>query len=136
MKRSNGESIPKRERMIVLKKDLVAADPTENALCFLHALILPPPTQARNSGRAKHCWIAGVAGCHLTPDELSSAAESALAHRLLEDGDDPNDWSVSYVWASDDVYAVVLTCGVAVRAFTIAPEGEGYVVVEVTDRLG
>ena len=77
-----------------------------------------------------------MAGCHLTPDELSSAAESALAHRLLEDGDDPNDWSVSYVWASDDVYAVVLTCGVAVRAFTIAPEGEGYVVVEVTDRLG
>ena len=27
-------------------------------------LILPHPTQARNSGRVKQCWIAGVAGCH------------------------------------------------------------------------
>ncbi len=58
MKRSNGESIPKRERMIVLKKDLVAADPAENALCNRHAFILPRPTQARNSGRANR-----VGGC-------------------------------------------------------------------------
>jgi hypothetical protein len=29
--------------MIVLKKDLVATDFTENALCSLHALILPLP---------------------------------------------------------------------------------------------
>lgn len=71
---------------------------------------------------------------HLTPDELSSAAESALAHRLIEDDDDPNDWSVSYVWASDDVYAVVLTCGVAVRAFTVGPECDSYLVIEVTER--
>jgi hypothetical protein len=49
MKRSNGESIPKRERMFVLKKDLVAAYPAENALCNLHPFILPGPTQARNS---------------------------------------------------------------------------------------
>ena len=25
---------------------------------FFHTLILPRPTQARNSGRAKQCWIA------------------------------------------------------------------------------
>ena len=70
---------------------------------------------------------------HLTPDELSSAAESALAHRLLEDGDDPNEWKVSYVWASDDVYAVVLRGGGDVRAFTVGPEGDSYRVMELTD---
>ncbi len=36
------------------------------------------------------------------------------------------------VWASDGVYAVVLEGG-RVRAFTIAPEGEGYEVMEVTE---
>jgi len=30
----------------------------------LHALMLPRPTQTRNSERAEQCWIAGVAGCH------------------------------------------------------------------------
>nr|WP_290847084.1 biotin/lipoyl-containing protein [Henriciella sp.] len=58
---------------------------------------------------------------YIAPDELTPAAECAIVHRLLEDGDDPNDWSVSYVWASDDVYAVVLTCGVAVRALVCTP---------------
>ena len=69
---------------------------------------------------------------YLTPDELTPAAESALAHRLIEDGDDPNEWNVLAVWESGDVYAVVLG-GARVRSFTVAPEGEGYVVVEVTD---
>lgn len=70
---------------------------------------------------------------YLASDELSSAAESALAHRLMEDGDDPNEWNVLAVWASDDVYAVVLRCGVDVRAFTVGPECEGYVVIEVPE---
>lgn len=65
----------------------------------------------------------------LAPDELSPSAESALVHRLLEDGDTPNDWTVLAVWASDGVYAVVLE-GDGVRAFTVAPEGESYEVME------
>ncbi len=36
------------------------------------------------------------------------------------------------VWVSDDVYAVVLE-GERVRSFTVAPEGTGYFVVEVTE---
>ena len=67
----------------------------------------------------------------LAPDELSPSAESALVHRLLEDGDTPNDWTVLAVWASDGVYAVVLE-GDGVRAFTVAPEGESYEVMEVS----
>ena len=39
---------------------------------------------------------------------------------------------MSYVWASDDVYAVVLE-GDGVRAFTVVPEGEAYEVMEVTE---
>ena len=40
------------------------------------------------------------------------------------------EWvTVSYVWASDGVYAVVLE-GDCVRAFTVVPEGEGYEVME------
>ena len=70
---------------------------------------------------------------YLAPDELAPAAESALAHRLLEDGYDPNDWEVSYVWASDGVYAVVLKRDGDVRAFTVVPEGGGYAVMEVTE---
>ena len=67
------------------------------------------------------------------PDELTPSAESALIHRLLEDGDNPNDWTVSYVWASDGVYAVVLEGEEGVRAFTVMPEGAGYEVMEVTE---
>ena len=69
---------------------------------------------------------------YLAPDELTPAAESALVHRLLEDGENPNEWAVSYVWASDGAYAVVLV-GDGVRAFTMVPEGEGYEVMEVTE---
>ena len=32
---------------------------------------------------------------YLAPDELSHEAECALVHRLLEDGQGPNDWTVS-----------------------------------------
>ena len=70
---------------------------------------------------------------YLAPDELTPAAESALVHRLLEDGENPNDWTVLAVWACDDVYAVVLK-GEDVRAFTVAPECDSYLVMEVTDR--
>ena len=62
---------------------------------------------------------------YLAPAELTPAAEAALLHRLLEDGDNPNQWTVLAVWASNDVYAVVLE-GDSVRAFTVVPEGEGY----------
>ena len=65
---------------------------------------------------------------HLSPDELTPAAESALAHRLIEDGDDPNEWDVLAVWESDDIYAVVLE-GDRVRTFTVAPDW----VMEVTE---
>ena len=37
---------------------------------------------------------------YLAPDELTPAAESTLVHRLLEDGENPNDWTVLAVWAS------------------------------------
>ena len=70
---------------------------------------------------------------YLAPDELSPSAESALIHRLLEDGENPNDWCVLAVCASDDVYAVVLEGEAGVRAFTVVPEGEGYGVMEATD---
>ena len=70
---------------------------------------------------------------YLAPDELVPAAESALVHRLLEDGENPNDWTVLAVWASDDVYAVVLRCDGDVRAFTVVPEGEDYAIMEVTE---
>ena len=66
---------------------------------------------------------------YLAPDELTPAAESALAQRLIEDGDDPNEWNVLAVWESRDVYAVVLG-GERVRTFTVAPEGGGYDVME------
>ena len=36
---------------------------------------------------------------YLAPDELTPAAECAIVHRLLEDGDDPNAWTVAHVWA-------------------------------------
>ena len=35
-------------------RDLAA---TFRTLCDRHALILPRPTQARNSGRAEQCWV-------------------------------------------------------------------------------
>ena len=70
---------------------------------------------------------------YLAPDELAPAAESALVHRLLEDRDDPNEWTVLAVWASVDVYAVVLEAEGRVRAFTVGPEGEGYEVMEVSE---
>ena len=73
------------------------------------------------------------AGPTSVPDELSLAAESALVHRLLEDGDNPNDWTVLAVWASDGAYAVALE-GEGVRAFTVVPEGHGYAVIETTQR--
>ena len=69
---------------------------------------------------------------YLAPEELSPAVESALAHRLIEDGDDPNEWNVLAVWESAGVYAVVLE-GARVRTFTVAPEGEGGFVIEVTE---
>ena len=34
---------------------------------------------------------------YLAPDELSPEAECALAHHLIEDGDNPNDWTVLVV---------------------------------------
>jgi len=74
---------------------------------------------------------------YLTPDELTPAAECAIVRRLLKDGDDPNAWTVTYVWAGDaaePVYAVVLEDAERVRAFTVWPEGDGYEVVEVTDQ--
>ena len=67
---------------------------------------------------------------YLTPDELIPSAESALIHRLLEDGENPNDWTVLAVWAGDDAYAVVLE-GEGVRAFVVVLEGDGYEVMEV-----
>ena len=76
--------------------------------------------------------VDGMTLIHLTPDELAPAAESALAHRLIEHGDDPNEWNVLAVWESGDVYAVVLG-GERVSTFTLAPEGEGYFVIEVTE---
>ena len=66
----------------------------------------------------------------LAPDELTPAAESALVHRLLEDGDNPNSWTVLAVWASAGAYAVVLAGDEGVLAFTVAPEGDGYEVME------
>ena len=68
----------------------------------------------------------------LAPDELTPAAESAMACRLIEDSENPNDWTVLAVWASDGVYAVVLGGEGDVRGFTVVPEGEGYDVMEVT----
>ena len=70
---------------------------------------------------------------YLAPDELAPTAESTLAYRLLEDGENPNEWSVLAVWARDDVYAVVLRCDGDVRAFTVVPEREGYAILEVTE---
>ena len=69
---------------------------------------------------------------YLATDELTPAAEAALAHRLLADSENPNDWTVLAVWASDDVYAVVLKRDGGVRAFTVVAEGEGYCVLEVS----
>ena len=71
---------------------------------------------------------------YLASDEIIPAGESALTHRLIEDGDDPNEWNVLAVWASDDVYAVVLESDGDVRAFTMMPESGGYDVMEVTER--
>ena len=85
---------------------------------------------------APYAFVRVMTLSYLAPDELSSAAESALVHRLLEDGDNPNDWTVSYVWASDSeqpVYAVVLEGEEGVRAFTVAPLDDCYDVMEVTD---
>ena len=69
---------------------------------------------------------------YLAPDELTPAAESAIVDRLIEDGENPNAWTVLALWASDGIYAVVLG-GEGVRAFTVVPEGEGYEVMEVTE---
>ena len=71
------------------------------------------------------------AGGYATPDERRPTAESALAHRLIEDGHDPNQWDLFAVWRSGDVFAVVLRCGEGVLAFTAFPDGEGYEVMEV-----
>ena len=54
---------------------------------------------------------------------------AGLFRRLLETGDDPNAWTVRYVWASvaeRPVYAVVLEGDGSCRAFTVAPEAGGY----------
>jgi len=59
---------------------------------------------------------------YLAPDELTPAAECAIVQRLLEDGDDPNAWTVAYVCAGDaaePVYAVLLQDAERVRAFTV-----------------
>jgi hypothetical protein len=56
----------------------------------------------------------------LASDELSPAVESTLLHRLLADGENPNNWMVLAVWASDGVYAVVLEGEARARAFTVA----------------
>ena len=61
---------------------------------------------------------------YLAPEELSPPAESALVCRLIEDGENPNDWTVLAVWASGGVYAVVLRRGGDVRAFTVGPKRE------------
>jgi hypothetical protein len=74
---------------------------------------------------------------YLAPDELTPAAECAIVQRLLEDGDDPNAWTVAYVCAGDaaePVYAVVLEDTERVRAFTVWPEGDGHEVMEVTEQ--
>ncbi len=71
----------------------------------------------------------------LCPDELSLEAEAALVHHLLEEDDDPNAWTVRYVWASDaGVFAVVIEAEGSSRAFTLAPDTDGYEVLEVTER--
>ena len=60
----------------------------------------------------------------------------AIVHRLLEDGDDPNAWTVTYVWAGDaaePVYAVLLEDAERVRAFTVWPEGDGDGVKEILE---
>ena len=44
----------------------------------------------------------GVMLLCLAPDELTPAAESALVHRLLEDGENPHAWTVLAVWASGE----------------------------------
>jgi len=48
-----------------------------NGIYLSTASILPRPTQARNSGRAEQCWIAGVAGCH--------GGGGGVEHRSLEE---------------------------------------------------
>ena len=67
----------------------------------------------------------------LAPDDLSPAAEAALAHRLLEDGDTPKEWTVLAWRARDGIYAVALKREGRVRIFTVVPEGEGYAVMEM-----
>ena len=111
-----------------------------------HARATRTDTQCRESPDAPHqdrprptwprtlrgVFVVGMSLIYLAPDELTPAAESALVHRLLEDGDNPNAWTVSYVWVSDGVFAVVLEGDEGVRAFTVIPEGEGYEVMEVS----
>ncbi len=73
-------------------------------------------------------------GPHRPLPRRTPAAEAALACRLLEDGDDPNAWTVRYLWASDaerPVFAVVLEADGISRAFTLAPEAGGYEVLGV-----
>ncbi len=67
------------------------------------------------------------------PDELAPAAESALVHRLLEDGENPKEWTVLAWRARNGIYAVALKREGRVRVFTVVPEGEGCAVIEVTE---
>ncbi len=70
----------------------------------------------------------------LCPDELSHEAEAALACRLIESGDNPNAWTLRYLWASEcdrPVFAVVLEAEGSSRAFTVMPEVGGYEVFAV-----
>ena len=72
---------------------------------------------------------------HLPRPRPNSAQPSNLRSSigLLEHGENPNDWTVHAVWASDDVYAVVLEGDADVRAFTVASASEGYMVMEATE---
>ena len=103
-------------------------EPTQSAARAPTSKIVP-----NHHGRAPSagCSFGVMPLIYLAPDELA-AAESALVHRLLEDSENPNDWTVLALWASGGVYAVVLKCDGDVRAFTVGPEGDGYDVLEVS----
>ena len=87
------------------------------------------PAALRGHSRGIERDLGGVAE---SPYGTGAARVADRVHRLLEDGENPNAWTVLAVWASDGVYAVVLE-GEAVRAFTVVPEGEGYEVIEASE---
>ena len=48
----------------------------------LHALILPRPTQTRNSGRAEHCLVVQRQGCPKTKRQVAEAqGRASVRHR-------------------------------------------------------